>query len=443
MPFLVHSKNDVQEMLKVIGVDDIEQLLTNIPEDLRFKGSLNIPEAISELEITQMIESLGKKNKLGVSFLGGGAYDHYIPAVIDSIISRSEFYTAYTPYQPEVSQGTLQSIYEFQSMICELTQMDVTNASMYDGGSALAEAMLLACHHTGKKKVLIADTVNYRYRNILNSYVRHNDIEIVVLAGEDFHINLQSLQQNLTEEVAAVIIQQPNYFGYLEDVFEISTKLQKSSALFIVHYDPISLGLLAAPGEYGVDIAVAEGQSLGNYQNFGGPFIGLLSTRQEFIRRIPGRLSGLTQDIEGNQGFVLTLQTREQHIRREKATSNICTNSGLLALAATVYLAVMGKQGLKEVAQLCLQKSHYLADHLTRIEGIEVAADFPFFKEFVVKLPVSADQLLPRLQEIDILGGIPLSKFGYKDHLLIAVTEKRTKQEMDTYITEIKQTLGE
>jgi glycine dehydrogenase subunit 1 len=442
MPFLIHSDQDIEEMLKEMGVDDIEQLLSNIPRDLRFKGSLKIPQAISEIEITQVIESLAQKNQLGISFLGGGAYDHYIPAVIDSIISRSEFYTAYTPYQPEVSQGTLQSIYEFQSMICELTHMDVTNASMYDGGSALAEAMLLACHHTGKKKVLVSESLNYRYRNILHSYVRHNDIEIDILAAEHFRINLQALQDTLTDEVAAVIVQQPNYFGYLEEVFDISSILQNHPALFIVHYDPISLGLLAPPGEYGADIAVAEGQSLGNSQNFGGPFIGLFSTRQEFIRRIPGRLSGLTQDRDGNQGFVLTLQTREQHIRREKATSNICTNSGLLALAATVYLAVMGKEGLKEVAHLCLQKSHYLADQLTHIAGIVKVSDAPFFKEFVVKFPISAKKILHTLKGINILGGISLRRFGYDNHLLITVTEKRSKQEMDNYVSKIKQTLG-
>ena len=442
MPFLVHSEQDIRDMLRVIGVEDIEQLLINIPEDLRFTRSLNIPQAISEIELTQIVEALGKKNRLGISFLGGGAYDHHIPAVIDSIISRSEFYTAYTPYQPEVSQGSLQAIYEFQSMICELTQMEVTNASMYDGGSALAEAMLLACHHTGKKRVLVSDKVNNRYKNILRTYVHHNDIKIDILGGDGFKTNPQAVQDNMTEEVAAVIIQHPNYFGYLEEVYEISTILQKSRALFIVHYDPISLGLLAPPGEYGADIAIAEGQSLGNHQNFGGPFIGLFSTREEFIRRIPGRLSGLTHDIDGNQGFVLTLQTREQHIRREKATSNICTNSGLLALAATVYLAIMGKEGLKEVAQLCLQKSHYLADQLTHIAGIDVVGDISFFKEFVVRFPISAEKILSRLQEIDILGGIPLSKLGYDNCLLITVTEKRTREEMDNYVSKIKQVLG-
>jgi glycine dehydrogenase subunit 1 len=442
MPFLTNSEQDIKEMLQEIGVDEFEKLIANIPKNLRFQGSLEIPDAISEIEITQLLQSYGAKNQLGVSFLGGGVYDHHIPAAIDTIVSRSEFYTAYTPYQPEVSQGTLQSVYEFQSMICELTDMAVTNASMYDGGPALAEAMLMACNHTRKSKVLVSGTLNYRYRNILQAYVSHNDIEIVDIPVEDFRINIQTLKDQLNEDVAAVIVQHPNYFGYLEEVFEIEKLIQNSKTLYIVYYDPISLGLIAPPGEYGADIAVAEGQSLGNYQNYGGPFLGLFSTSQDFVRKIPGRLSGLTEDKDGKQGFVLTLQTREQHIRREKATSNICTNSGLLALAATVYLALMGKEGLMKVAHLCLQKSHYLEKQLTDITGIESASGHPFFKEFVIKLPIASDQILPKLQEENILGGIRLKRFGYENHLLIAVTEKRSKHEMDSYIAQINHILG-
>ncbi len=428
-------------MLQAIGVQNFEQLIAGIPAELRFKGKLNIPPAISELEVQNVVEQIGARNHPGISFMGGGVYDHYIPAIIDALVSRSEFYTAYTPYQPEVSQGTLQAIYEFQSMICELTRLDVTNASMYEGGSALAEAMLLACAHTGRKKVLVAGTINYRYRAVLESYIRHNQIELLPLPVEGFQIDLQGLSAQINSEVAAVIVQHPNYFGFLEEVFEIAEICRQNNVLFIVYYDPISLGLLEPPGGYGADIAIAEGQALGNRQNFGGPLIGLFSTRIELIRKVPGRLSGLTRDADGKPGFVLTLQTREQHIRREKATSNICTNSGLLALINTIYLATMGKQGLKEVASLCLQKSHYLANGLTRIRGISLVSQAPFFKEFTVRLPVAAKKVLAALQNAGITGGISLDKIGFKNQLLIAVTEKRTRAEMDNYIKIVKKVL--
>jgi glycine dehydrogenase subunit 1 len=441
MPFLTNSEEDIKEMLAVIGVNDFNELISNIPTDLRLDQKLKIPESISEAEVTTLVESKAAKNKSGISFLGGGVYDHYIPAIIDSLISRSEFYTAYTPYQPEVSQGTLQSIYEFQSMICELTGMDVTNASMYEGGSALAEAMLLACSHTRKSKILVAETLNRRYKEVLNTYISHNDIEITELPVENFTLNLEDLKQSLSDEHAAVIIQHPNYFGYLEDVQAIGEFLREKNTLFISFYDPISLGLLMPPGEYGADIAIAEGQVLGNYQNFGGPFIGLFSTRKDLVRKIPGRIAGLTSDLEGNTGFVLTLQTREQHIRREKATSNICTNSGLLALAATIYLAALGKYGIKEVAQLCLQKSHYLADELKKIKEVEIGSEKSFFKEFVIKLPSSATEVLEKLKREGIFAGIDLNRIGLKDHILVAVTEKRTKTEMDLYISELKKVL--
>jgi glycine dehydrogenase subunit 1 len=439
MPFLTNSENDIKEMLAVIGVEHFDELIANIPGQLRFDKALDIPSSVSEAEVTTLINSLAAKNRLGVSFMGGGSYDHYIPAIVDSLISRSEFYTAYTPYQPEVSQGTLQSIYEFQSMICELNGMDVTNASMYEGGSALAEAMLLACNHTHKKRLLVAGSLNPRYREILKSYVNHNEISIDEIPVSDFVIDPANLEKRLDKEHAAVIVQHPNYFGYLEDVWQIGKILKQNQTLFITFYDPISLGLLAPPGEYGADIAVAEGQVLGNHQNFGGPYLGLFSTRQELVRKIPGRLAGKTTDIEGKSGFVLTLQTREQHIRREKATSNICTNSGLLALAATVYLAALGKEGIKEAANLCLQKSHYLAERIQALDGFQLAGPHPFFKEFVVRLPGDAGVYLKELAAKKILGGITLHKSGRADHLLITVTEKRTRQELDDYLTALQE----
>jgi len=425
-------------MLDIIGVDSVEDLITNIPEDLRFKGELNIPADISEIELTDLIEKIGSKNTTGISFMGGGVYDHYIPAAVDSIISRSEFYTAYTPYQPEVSQGTLQSIYEFQSMICELTAMDVTNASMYEGGSALAEAMLMAYNHTRRKQVLVAGTLNYRYKDLLNTYISHNEIEIVEVPVSNYALDLAVLKQHLNDKTAALIFQHPNYFGYLEEIFEIQDLLKDLQAMMIVLYDPVSLGLLTPPGRYGADIAVGEGQSLGNRQNFGGPFIGLFSTRQDLVRKIPGRLSGRTTDLDGTPGYVLTLQTREQHIRREKATSNICTNSGLLAMAVTVYLALLGKYGIKEVGELCLQKSHYLADQLNSIDGIQVINDKPFFKEFVYKTSKNSSEILAALSREGILGGIDLSAQGYQNQILASVTEKRTRSNMDDYISTVQ-----
>ena len=433
MPFLTNSDSDIAEMLKTIGVGSFEDLIANIPADLRFKGQLQIPEAISEIEITRLIEELGQKNQTGVSFMGGGSYDHYIPAVVDTIIGRSEFYTAYTPYQPEVSQGTLQSIYEFQSMVCELTGMDVTNASMYEGGSALAEAMLLACGHTRRNRVLVTGGVNWRYRRIMETYVLHNDIEIVDLPLENFRLDPGRLESLLDDRVAALILQHPNYFGYLEKVFDLEPLVHMNGSLLLSYYDPVSLGLIAPPGAYNTDIAVAEGQVLGNRQNLGGPYVGLFSATRELIRKIPGRLSGKTTDFDGKEGFVLTLQTREQHIRREKATSNICTNSGLMALAATVYLALMGPEGLRETANLCLQKSHYLAERLGKIKGLTVYDDIPFFKEFVIKLPKPAGRILGSMRSEGIFAGIHIDQAGLTDHLLVTVTEKRNRGEMDRY----------
>jgi glycine dehydrogenase subunit 1 len=442
MNFLTNSENDIQEMLSQIGVEKFDDLISNIPMDLRFKGKINIPDAISEAEITTLINSLAAKNELGISFMGGGVYDHYVPAIVGSLISRSEFYTAYTPYQPEVSQGTLQSIYEFQSMISELTQMDVTNASMYEGGSALAEAMLLACAHTRNNKVLVASSVNPRYREVLESYISHNDIELIDIPTSEFTLDFNAYKKILNDDIAAVIVQSPNFYGYIEEVKEIASQLQEKKALFIASYDPISLGILSPPGEYHANIAVAEGQVLGNNQNFGGPFVGLFSASNELVRRIPGRIAGMTNDLEGNPGFVLTLQTREQHIRREKATSNICTNSGLLALAATIYLAAVGKYGIREVAKLCLQKSHYLAEELSRIQGVEVIRDKPFFKEFLIKISAGVDTVLEKLKKNDILGGINLKKWGMDGYLLVTVTEKRTKEEMDRYVALMREALS-
>jgi glycine dehydrogenase subunit 1 len=320
--------------------------------------------------------------------------------------------------------------------------MDVTNASMYEGGSALAEAILLAVAHTRNNKVLIAGSVNPRYREVLESYISHNDIELIDIPVSEFTVDLAAYKKMLNDDIAAVIVQSPNFYGYIEEMKEIALQIQDKKALFIAAYDPVSLGILSPPGEYHADIAIAEGQVLGNNQNFGGPFVGLFSASNELVRRIPGRIAGMTNDLEGNPGFVLTLQTREQHIRREKATSNICTNSGLLALAATIYLAAMGKYGIRDVANLCMQKSHYLAEELSRIPGVEVIREKPFFKEFLIKVSADVDTVLEKLKKNSILGGINLKKWGMDGYLLITVTEKRTKEEMDRYVSIMREAIS-
>ena len=435
MAYLTNSEQDIKEMLKVIGVDGFEDLVKNIPEKLRFHGEFNLPAAESEFGVQRLSASLAAKNQLYTSFLGGGAYDHYIPAVVSEIASRPEFYTSYTPYQPEVSQGNLQSMYEFQSQICALTEMDITNASMYEAGSALAEAVLLAVAHTRLKKVLLPETLNFRYKQIIKTYTANQDIELIEIPSTDFIIDKDALQELFTDDTAALIVQHPNYYGFLEDMETAANLCENKKALFIHVYDPISLGVLKTPGAFGADIAVAEGQALGNAQNFGGPYAGLFSVNNKLVRKMPGRLSGVTADADGKRGFVLTLQTREQHIRREKATSNICTNSGLLTLTASVYLASLGKKGIQDVAQLCLQKAHYLAEKLYQIDGIQAVSDAPFFKEFTVALPLPAEQVIEKALHHRIFAGISLKKTGHPNHLLVAVTEKRTKDELDAYVS--------
>ncbi len=439
MAYLTNSEQDIKEMLKVIGVDDFEDIVKNIPEALRFRGELDLPAAESEFGVQRVGASLAAKNQLFTSFLGGGAYDHYIPAVVSEIASRPEFYTSYTPYQPEVSQGNLQSMYEFQSQICTLTGMDVTNASMYEAGSALAEAVLLAVSHTRLKKVLLPETLNYRYKQIIKTYTANLDIELIDIPAADFIIDTNALQEAFTDDTAALIVQHPNYYGFLENMETAAALCENKKALLIHVYDPVSLGVLKTPGAFGADIAVAEGQALGNAQNFGGPYAGLFSVTNKLVRKMPGRLSGVTTDMDGKRGFVLTLQTREQHIRREKATSNICTNSGLLTLTAAVYLASLGKKGIQDAAQLCTQKAHYLAEKLFEIDGIEPVSDAPFFKEFTIALPQPAEQVIAKALRYQIFAGISLKKVGYPNHLLVAVTEKRTKEEMDSYLSMIKE----
>jgi glycine dehydrogenase subunit 1 len=439
MPFIPTTDANRKEMLKTIGVEKFEDLLESIPEKVRFKGELDLPEPLSEFEVTKLLKEIARKNEhtgTHVCFLGGGAYDHFVPAAIDHIISRSEFYTAYTPYQPEVSQGNLQAIYEYQTMIANLTGMDVANASMYDGASALAEAALLVQAHTKREEILISKTVHPFHRQVVSTYCHRSGIALKEVGMEGGATSLTQLKEMVTDKTAGLLIQHPNFLGNLEEVEDIAQIIHNSGGLFVVSADPISLGTLKPPGEYGADVATGEGQVLGNALSFGGPYVGIFAVKQPLIRRLPGRLVGVTVDTKGHRGFVLTLQTREQHIRREKATSSICTNEQLCALASTVYLALMGKEGLPTVSHLSLQKAHYLADNLLKVKGVKRCFQRPFFKEFAVCCPVAPKKIIDGMRKEKIFAGIDLGRFDYgmKDGLLIAVTEKRTKEEMDRYV---------
>lgn len=436
MPYIPNTDQNRQAMLKRIGVKSFDELIADIPAEIRLKAELKLPQALSEMEAVKEVKALASQNHPAssqISFLGGGAYDHYIPAAIDHILLRSEFYTAYTPYQAEVSQGTLQAIWEFQSLITALTGMDAANASMYDGATALAEAGVLACNHTKRKQLIVARTVNPAYRQVLTTYAGGAGIEAIEIGFKDGVTDLEALKKAVGQNTAGVLVQHPNFFGHLEQMDEISGLAHQAGALLAVSVDPISLGILKTPGEYGADIVTGEGQPLGMPTNLGGPYLGLFAVKKDFLRLMPGRLVGLTTDAKGQEGAVLTLQTREQHIRREKATSNICSNEALCALAGAVYLSLMGRSGLKQVAELCLQKSHYLSQKL------QPAFAAPFFKEFVVRPKQPVGKLLEELKKAGILGGLDLEKFypELKGHLMLAVTEKRTREELDLITSKI------
>jgi len=444
MGFVPNTPKCEKEILDALGVESFRELISNIPEKFIKKAGIELPQPLSEAEVSKKLTELSQENRNtaeNVSFLGGGSYDHFIPATVDFLLQRSEFYTAYTPYQAEVSQGTLQVIFEYQSMLCNLLDMEVANASMYDGGSALAEAALLACGHTRRKKIVVSSTINPNYLEIIKTYCHGRGINIVVIPRENGLINYKKLADTVDSDTAGVIFQHPNYLGYLEKVKEFHHAAQKAGALLISSNDPISLSVLQPPGEYGVDIATGEGQALGNPLNFGGPYLGIFASTKKLVRKIPGRLVGQTVDEDGQRGFVLTLQTREQHIRREKATSNICTNQGLNALAATVYMSLMGKEGLTAVAELCTRKSHYLADKIAELDNFGIKFDNPFFKEFVVQSTHPVDEVLEKLRDNGIFAGIPLGDYDDQltDCFLCAVTEKRTKKEMDDFVQALKE----
>ena len=445
MPFIVNTASEREEMLKAIGANSFDDLIADIPEEIRLKRALDILPASDELQVRKLLEGLASANRSTsdyVSYLGGGAYDHFIPAAIKTIASRSEFYTAYTPYQAEVSQGTLQAIYEYQSLICRLYEMDVTNASMYDGATALAEAVLMAMNVTGRSQVVVAGKLHPWNSSVLKTYLEasgHNAVIQNVL--QDGIGDIAALKELVTGSVAAVVVQQPNFYGCLEDVEAIGAVAHQKGALFVVSADPLSLGVLAAPGSYGADIAVGEGQPLGNPQNFGGPYLGIFSVKQALVRKIPGRLVGMTKDRDGEDGFILTLQTREQHIRREKATSNICSNQALNALQAAVYLSLLGKEGLQQVAAQSTQKAHYLAGKIAALPGFSLKFSSPYFREFVVETPVSPALVVERMLEKKIFAGYDLAAHG-ETGLLVAVTEKRTQEELDRFVENLGVIVG-
>lgn len=437
MSYVLNTPADQQAMLKAIGVEKLDDLFANIPATLRLARPLDVPPALSEIELTRHMLSLAAKNRNAqdsVCFLGGGSYDHFIPAVVDAVAGRSEFYTAYTPYQAEASQGSLQAFFEFQTLICQLTGLDVANASLYEGGSAVAEAVIMAMAVNGRTgKIVIAESVHPEYRQTVKTYLANLEPHIETLPTPHGFLDPADAKKVVDDKTSCVIVQHPNFFGCLEEVEELGKIAHTAGAMFVVSFDPISLGILKRPGQYGVDIAVAEGQSLGNPMVYGGPVLGILACRQEFVRKMPGRLVGQTVDRNGKRCWVLTLQTREQHIRREKATSNICTNQGLFALRSSVYLAALGPQGLKETAELCLKKAHYAADRLAKVPGLKLRFDRPFFKEFTMQAEKSAADLLEDVTLAGYLGGLDLARWypELRGCFSIAVTEKRTKAEID------------
>ncbi|MYK97384.1 MAG: aminomethyl-transferring glycine dehydrogenase subunit GcvPA, partial [Gemmatimonadetes bacterium] len=396
--------------------------------------------ALSELELHDTMGEMASRNGSAdrmASFVGGGMYDHFVPSAIGHLAGRSEFLTSYTPYQPEVSQGTLQGIYEFQTMICELTGLEVANASMYDGASATAEAAMLARSATGRDRVILAGSVHPHYVETVCTYAHGPGIEVETLPCPNGALDPGVLASALTGETACVIVQHPNFYGCLESMSELERVVHGAGALLVMAVDPISLGVIESPGAYGADIAVGEGQSMGNQVSYGGPALGFFAARNRFVRRMPGRIAGQTVDQENRRGFVLTLQAREQHIRRDKATSNICTSQQLNALMATIYLSLIGKEGLKQVAELCLHKSHYAAARIADLPGYELAFDRPFFKEFVVRTPAAPGEIVTRLADDGLLAGIDLARFPsleMEDGLLIAVTERRTRAQIDRLV---------
>lgn len=426
-------------MLESIGLSSAEDLFRSIPADVQLGRKLNITDPLAEPEVIAALEEMAARNTAAAkpSFLGAGVYSHYSPTIVDHLLQRSEFFTSYTPYQPEISQGTLQYIFEFQTLICQLTGMEVANASMYDGSTAMAEAYLMAQRVTRRNKIVVADSVHPEYREVARTYTQHGDAEIITAAFDEKSGRVADLS-DLDDKTAALVVQSPNFFGCIENLERLAKAAHDVGALLVVVVtEAISLGLLKSPGECGADIVVGEGQSFGIPMSFGGPHVGMFATREKFIRQMPGRLCGIAYDKNGNRGFTLTLSTREQHIRREKATSNICTNQGLIALAATIYMETMGKKGLQEVAEQNAQKAAYAKKKIAEIEGYTVPFSAPTFNEFVVRGPRSASEVLEAVREKGIIGGLALSKYygAHVNDFLVCVTETSSRENIDRFVS--------
>jgi glycine dehydrogenase subunit 1 len=435
MPYIPNTDRDRAEMLAAIGAASVDELFADVPEAARI-AALRLPEGASESQVVEHLRRLSRRNVHDlVCFVGGGYYDHFIPACVDALAGRSEFYTAYTPYQPEASQGTLQAIFEYQSAISRLTEMDVANASLYDGGTALYEAAMMAIRVTGRKKILLDSGVNPIYRNMLHCYTSNLAVEFREIEVSQGQSDRQRIADALDDQTAAVILQNPNFFGAVDDFTDIVALAHARGCLAVMSVYPVALGLLKTPGAMQADIVTGEGQSLGLPLSFGGPYLGFMATRKDLVRKMPGRLVGQTEDAQGRRGFVLTLQSREQHIRREKAMSNICSNEALCALRATIYLAWLGRRGAHELAVICAKKAEYAKNRLKAIPGVSIKSAAPTFNEFVVALPCDARDVVNRMIDKGFAAGFPLGRYykGMDNDLLVAVTERRTREEIGQF----------
>jgi len=439
MPYTPHTKSDIKEMLDVIGLEKETDLFSSVPSDLRV-DHLHLADGLDEFSTYSKFKNISKKNDVDkIMFMGGGYYDHIVPSAVDALAGRSEFYTAYTPYQAEASQGTLQCLYEFQSLICELTGMDVANASMYDGATALAESALMAVRLTRRNKILIDAGVNQTYIKVVQTYLKFRDIDVEVIQMDKDLTDFAAVEAKIDNTVAAYLFQNPNFFGNIQDFTSLVAKLHESKALAVMSAYPIALGTIKDPGSLDVDIVCGDGQCLGNYINFGGPTFGFMATKQEDIRNLPGRIIGKTKDQDGKEMFVLTMQAREQHIRRHRATSNICSNQNLLALRATMFMSLLGRDGFTQMSNLCFSKSEYLKAELAKIPSLSICNTAATFNEFVIETPLSADVLLSNLSDAGFYAGINLSNL-YENHenkVMISVTEKRSKEELDALVAAI------
>ncbi len=440
--YLPHTHEEIQQMLSDIGVGSIDDLFADIPEKIRFKGQLNLPKGQSELEVFSRIEKMAEKNGHAVSFLGAGIYDHLIPSTVGAIMGRTEFATSYTPYQPEISQGVLQVIFEFQTMMSELTSLPVSNASLYDGHTAASEACSLAINSTRKTDtILYSSTIHPYTKAVLKTYFEDLDVNLIELPEKDGVFDTDSVKEHLNSNVAALLVQSPNIYGYLEDYTGVADVLHENKSLFIISSNPMSLGVLKSQGEWGADIAIGDTQPFGLPAYFGGPTVGYIAASEKLLRKMPGRIVGQTVDEDGKRAYVLTLQAREQHIKRERATSNICSNQALAALGTTVYLSTVGKHGLEELSAQNMQKAHFLAEKVQKETGISLASEQPFFNEFTLKLPKDAAETAKAMEKDGIFAGVPLNQLDpnmSKDLLTVAVTEKRTAAEIEAYVQSLK-----